>query len=49
MALFAAVIALSTADPKRKIIKVQINTSVDKASKSSYSKKELSTDLQKVY
>jgi hypothetical protein len=49
IALFAAIIALSTANPKKKIVKVTIEHSIDKMKVEECLKKDLSTELKEVY
>ena len=49
IALFAAIVALSAADPKVKIVKVTIEHFVDKKTFVEYSKKDLTTELKEVY
>jgi len=49
VALLAAVIALSAADPKRRSVSVKIEASVDKGNIGFYPKNELSEDLRKIY
>jgi hypothetical protein len=49
VALLAAVIALSVADPKRRSVNIKIEPSVDKGNIATYPKNEMSDDLKKVY
>jgi hypothetical protein len=49
VALLAAVMALSVADPKRRSVNVKIEPSVDEANIGMYSKNELSEDLKRAY
>ncbi|OPL11752.1 MAG: hypothetical protein AVO38_15595 [delta proteobacterium ML8_D] len=49
IALFAACIALATADPKKKKIKAKISLKADKATKSEYSKNQMSDPLKDTY
>lgn len=49
VALLAAIIALSTADSKRKSVNMKMELSIDKADFATYHKNELSDDLKKIY
>jgi len=49
IALFAAIIALSTANPKAKIVKVKIEHSIDKTTVGEYFKKDLTDELKEAY
>ena len=48
-AMAASVIALSSADPRRKLVKIEITPAIKKTLYDDYDKKDLSPDLEKEY